>query len=151
MNSLNVISAVQIDVIPSGGSATSREYVAQNVRVFYQVNGKSRQLADDSVYTKVDSYHLIFVLSGEEIDQVSNSGNLKAPQELQLDLDDPDGFTVELYPDAGQSKKFTVVSHDLSQRALADYKNLARNSTERIICKTKEAVTRTDIEWFNRY
>lgn len=149
LSSVNTISAVQIDVTPSGGSTTSREYVARNVRVMKQINGKSRQLADDSIYTKVDSYHLIFEMGGSDIDQIDSG--LRGPRDLQLDLEDPDGFTVELYPDADQTKKFEVVAFDLSDQQLASFVNMARTGSDRLLCKTIEAVTRTDIEWFKKY
>lgn len=146
LENINTVDSIKIDVTPSGSAVSSHEYVARNVRVFLQKTGKVRTLADNSNFFRIDAYHLVFVLDGSDVDQLS--GTTKDSRSIQLDLEDPEGFTVELYPDSSQSKKFTVVGSDLSDQNLFAMTNMVRTDEDSIQCTTKSPVNRTDIEFF---
>ena len=148
LENINTIDSIKIDVTPSGGALSSYEYVARNVRVLLRKRGKSRTLADKSNFFRVDAYHLLFILDGSDIDQLS--GSQRDSRLIQLDLEDPEGFTVELYPDSAQAKKFEVVGANLSDQDLLSLTNMVRGDEDSIECITKNAVTRTDIEFFRK-
>lgn len=151
LSDVNTISAVKFDVTPSGGGATGREYIAKNIRVQRLWRGEQWMTADFVRHTNTLSLHLIFTLSGSDIDQVSNLANLKDPITLQGDLEDTDGFTVELYPDADQTKKFTVIAFNPERLTLAEFEHMARTDEDSLQCITKNKVTRTDVEFFKKY
>lgn len=145
------ISAIKIDVTPNGGSTTSRQYVAADVRTIVQWDGETWRTADDKNHINTQSRHLIFLLQGSDIDQVSNTGNKRGPGLLALDLEDEDGYTVELYPDADQSKKFEVIAFEPGRREVMRLKNMARVDEDTLKCITKNSVSRSDVEWFKKY
>lgn len=149
--SVNTISAVKFDVTPSGGSATSREYIAARVHVQRLWRGQQWMTSDYTRHVYTEALHLVFTLSGSDIDQTSNTGDLKPPLELQGDLEDTDGFTVELYPDADQAKKFTVIAFNPDQLTALELEHMARVDQDTIRCITQSKVSRSDVEWFKKF
>lgn len=148
---VNTISAVQIDVTPSGGSTTARGYVAADVRVMVQWTGQTWRTSDEVNHINTKARHLVFLLQGSDIDQVTNTGNKRGPGLIQLDLEDEDGYTVELYPDADQATKFEVIAYDPGQREVLALENMARVDQDTIKCITKSKVSRTDVEYFRKF
>jgi hypothetical protein len=151
LSDVKTIPAVKIDVTPAGGATVGREYIAKNVRVQRLWRGRSWRTADGANKIVTQYRHLVFTLSGSDIDQVSNTGDLRAPTLLQLDLEEPESYTVELYPDASQSKKFTVIAFQPDRLTLAEFEHLARADEDTIQCITQNTVSRADVEWFRKY
>lgn len=151
LSDVATISAVKFDVTPSGGVATSREYIAASVQIQKLWQGQSWMTSDGVRRVNTRFRHLVFTLSGSDIDQVSNTGNLRDPILLQEDLLDEDGYTVELYPDADQTKKFTVIAWDPGGELLTEFDHGSRSDEDIITCITKNKVSRTDVEWFRKF
>lgn len=151
LSDVNTIAAVQIDVTPDGGSTVSRQYVAARVQVQKKLKDQDTWMTSDGTWhTNTRFRHLVFTMSGSDIDQVSNTGDKRDPILLAEDLLDESGYTVELYPDSGQSKKFTVIAWEPGGENLASFEHGGRTDEDLIRCITKEKVTRTDIEWFKK-
>lgn len=152
LTDVNTIPAIQIDVTPDGGATVGRQYVARSVQVQKLLKGQETWMTADGIWHTNTLYrHLVFTLSGSDIDQISNTANKRDPLLLAEDLLDESGFTVELYPDADQSKKFTVIGWQPGDEIIAAFEYGSRSDEDLIRCITKEKVTRTDIEWFKKY
>jgi hypothetical protein len=148
---VNTISALQVDVTPNGGSVSAREYVAAEVRVLVQWSGQTWRTSDEVNHINTQARHLVFILQGSDIDQVSNTGDTRSPGLLAMDLEDEDGYTVEVYPDADQSKKFEVIAYEPGQRETLRLEDMARVGQDSLQMITKQKVSRADVEWFRKY
>src|SRR5699024_4847711 len=120
-------------------------------QVIERWQGETWQTSDFRNHINTQARHLIFQISGQEIDQITNKSNKRSITALDQDLKQPDAFTVELYPDKDQSKKFEVISFEPGNRVVAAFENLARSDQQQINCITKNKVTRADVEYFERY
>lgn len=146
---VNTISAVQLDVTPSGGATSSYEYVAADVRTLVRWKGQTWTTSDQINHVNTKARHLVFILQGSDIDQVAGSD--RAPSLIALDLEDEDGYTVELYPDADQTKKFEVIAFEPGEREALRLRNMARVDEDTLKCITKNKVSRADVEWFRKF
>lgn len=147
-----VIDGIKIDVTPDGGSTVSRSYIASNVQVGIKWEGQQWTYSNGQNNLNTQFQWLVFTISGDWIDQVSNTGNLRAPALIVEDLKDSSGYTVELYPDKDQSKKFEVIAWNPGDGGpLAAFENGARSDSGQIQCITRDKVNRSDIEWFRKY
>ena len=146
---VNTISSLQIDVTPDGGSTSSYDYVAVDVRVLVQWSGQTWQTSDYVNHVNTEARHLIFILQGSDIEQVGGSD--RDPSLIALDLEDEGGYTVEIYPDSDQSKKFEVIAHEPDQREALRLENMARVDEDSLQCITKQKVSRANVEWFRKY
>lgn len=152
LSDVAVIDGVKIDVTPSGGATTSRSYIASNVQVSIKWDGQQWTYSNNQNNIVTQAQWLVFTIAGDWIDQIGNTGNLRAPALINEDLKDPSGYTVELYPDKDQAQKFEVIAYNPNQGSpLAAFENGTRSDPDQIRCITREKVTRTNIEWFRKY
>ncbi|WP_441001318.1 hypothetical protein [Fodinibius sp. SL11] len=146
---VNTISSLQIDVTPNGGATSSYEYVAVDIRVLVQWKGQTWTTSDYVNHINTQARHLVFILQGSDIEQVAGGG--RDASLIALDLEDEGGYTVELYPDSDQNKKFEVIAYEPGQREALRLKNMARIDEDSLKCITKQKVSRADVEWFRKY
>lgn len=152
LSGVKILKGVKIDITPSGGGTTSRSYVAETVRAELVRKGQAWRTADGREHRNIRHQHIRFTIEGELLDQITNTADTRDPVEVNQDLQDAAGYTVELYPDKDQAKKFTVIANDVSSdQLLAEFTDLARSNIEQIICITESAVSRADVTWFKRY
>lgn len=148
---IKYIDSIKIDITPDGQSVLTREYIAENVEVSLTRSGKEWRTEDGRNHVNIDFQYLIFRISGELIDQITDLSTI-SPTEINQDLGDTAGYKVELYPDGNQAQKFEVILYNINrQEVLAAFTNLTRSETEEIICITRDPVSRANIEWFRRY
>lgn len=125
--------AETIDNVTFNVDGSNYSYIAQNVRVEREWVGKRRRMAtrENIIYT--EGYHLIFEVSGEEIEQVG--GTTKDVHTLQTDLEDP-AKTVTINVD---SVDHAVIS-DMEGGVIFETEYGTRRNSETIRCITKELI-----------
>lgn len=150
LSNVNTIDSLTIAVTPSGGVRSEREYVAHNVQVQRLWRGEQWMTGDYRNHIHTTARHLVFTLSGSDIDQVSDTGNYRDPLVIGEDLLDTDGYTVEIYPDSAQSKSFEVIAFNPQRLTVLELTNMARTDEDSIVCITRDKVSRSDVEWFRK-